>query len=102
MKIKNIIIGGELKFIHIYYKNYEELDTLKIKFDGFVYKLYEYKRGNIMSLRMSNVNDECRNYHVHKIYKKESPAKRTAKLIGGFILSRLKSFVILAVQFLQM
>jgi hypothetical protein len=71
MKIKNIIIDGKLKFIHIYYKNYKELDILKIKFDGFVYKLYEYKRGNIMSLRMSNVNDECRNYYVLRIKEKE-------------------------------
>ena len=31
MKIKNIIIDGKLKFIHIYYKNYKELDILKYK-----------------------------------------------------------------------
>ena len=65
MKIKNIILNDKLQSIHIYYSEGEK-GLLMNKFDGFIYKLYEYKRGNIVSLRMSNIDDQHRNYYVQK------------------------------------
>jgi hypothetical protein len=70
MKIKNIKIDGKLKFIHIYYSD-DELEDILNKFDGFIYNLYKYKRGNIISLMMSNKDDQHRNHYVLKINDKE-------------------------------
>jgi hypothetical protein len=77
MKIKNIILNGKLQSIHIYYYSESEKELLLNKFDGFIYKLYEYKRGNIMSLRMSNVTDKYRNYYVLKINEKEKDINKS-------------------------
>ena len=77
MKIKNIILNGKLQSIHIYYYSESEKYLILNKFDGFIYKLYEYKRGKIMSLRMSNVTDKYRNYYVLKINKKEKDINKS-------------------------
>jgi len=80
MKIKNILIEGIFKFIHIYY-SYEENEEILNKFEGFIIIKYNHKRrGNIMSLRMSNENDDCRNYYVLLIYKKEKDINKARNI----------------------
>jgi len=75
MIVKNIIVSGELKFIHIYYHE-DELEGLLKKFDGYIYELHKFKRGNIISLSMSYIDDKYRNYYVLKINEKEkNPSK---------------------------
>ncbi len=58
MIIKNILIEGIFKFIHIYFSDNEKR-ILENKFEFKIYKLYSYKRGNIMSIPVNN-NDDVR------------------------------------------
>lgn len=51
MKIKNILIEGIFKFIHIYFSDNEKR-ILENKFEFKIYKLYSYKRGKIMSFNI--------------------------------------------------
>ena len=79
MIVKNIIVSGELKFIHIYYHE-DELERLLIKFDGFDYNIYNYKRYNIISINMSNIDDKYRNYYVQQIKGEEKNINKSRKI----------------------
>ena len=81
MIVKNIIIDGELKFIHIYYSDEDELEGLLNKFDGFIYELHKFKRGNIISLSMSYIDgDKNRNHYLLKINEKEKDINKSRKI----------------------
>jgi hypothetical protein len=90
MKIKNIILIGKLKFIHIYCSDNEKR-ILENKFDLNIYKPYSYKRGKIMSICVDNIDavvrevlDELKD-RVENIFNKN----HNIKILEEFVMEKI-------------